>query len=96
MISTFSGRPTVLGWTGHEHQWRGDYSLINSRNKDVIKIYTSENLEVISNLLNKYDVKYIIIGEKEILDYQVANILILEQLGDVVFNEKGNKIIKLY
>ena len=96
LISTFSGRPTVLGWTGHEHQWRGDYSLINSRNKDVIKIYTSENLEVISNLLNKYDVKYIIIGEKEILDYQVANILILEQLGDVVFNEKGNKIIKLY
>ncbi len=96
LISTFSGRPTVLGWMGHEHQWRGDYSLINTRNQDVTKIYTSDNLDLIFSLIKKYHVKYIIVGEKEIIDYQINDFLTLEQLGDVVFNEKGNKIIKIY
>ena len=35
-ISTFSGRPTVLGWAGHELQWRHDPG---TRRADVERIY---------------------------------------------------------
>ena len=96
LISTFSGRPTVLGWMGHEHQWRGDYSLINSRNEDVTKIYTSNDLELKLRLIKKYNVKYVIFGEKEKNVFGISNHQFLEQLGDLVFNENGNIIIKIY
>lgn len=96
LISTFSGRPTVLGWMGHEHQWRGDFSLINSRNLDVTKIYTSNDLELKLRLIKKYNVKYVIFGEKEKNVFGISNYQFLQQLGDLVFNENGNIIIKIY
>jgi uncharacterized membrane protein len=96
LISAFSGRPTVLGWMGHEHQWRGDFSMISSRNQDVTKIYTSNDLELKLRLTKKYNVKYVIFGEKEKSVFGVLNNSYLEQLGDLVFNENGNKIIKIY
>ena len=96
LISAFSGRPTVLGWMGHEHQWRGDFSMISLRNQDVTKIYTSNDLELKLRLIKKYNVKYVIFGEKEKSVFGVSNNSYLEQLGDLVFNENGNKIIKIY
>ena len=30
-MSTHSGQPTVLGWVGHEHQWRGGFDEMGSR-----------------------------------------------------------------
>ena len=96
LISTFSGRPTVLGWMGHEHQWRGDFSLINSRNQDVTKIYTSNDLELKLRLIKKYNLKYVIFAEKEKNVFGISNYQFLQQLGDLVFNENGNIIIKIY
>jgi uncharacterized membrane protein len=49
-ISTFSGRATVLGWSGHELQWGHDPG---SRRDDVARIYRGENAR---ELLARYGV----------------------------------------
>ena len=41
-ISTFTGRPTVLGWAGHELQWQHDPG---GRADDVRTLYTTDDLE---------------------------------------------------
>src|SRR5581483_5372822 len=38
-VSTFSGRPTVIGWIGHELQWRGQLDEYNRRQQDVETLY---------------------------------------------------------
>ena len=38
-ISGSTGRATVLGWEGHQRQWRGDDSAFAGRSHDVEKIY---------------------------------------------------------
>jgi YYY domain-containing protein len=39
-ISTLTGLPTVLGWPGHEVQWRGGTEEIGSRESDIDRLYT--------------------------------------------------------
>jgi uncharacterized membrane protein len=64
-ISTHSGQSTVLGWPGHEGQWRGSGREMGSRQADVELIYTSANWDEAAALLNKYQVRYIYIGSLE-------------------------------
>ncbi len=65
-ITTFTGLPTVIGWAGHELNWRfPKRSEIDTRWSDVGKIYTSSDISVVEGLLRKYNVSYIYFGEAE-------------------------------
>ena len=70
-IATNSGFPTVLGWPGHESQWRGGYDEMGSRQGDVEKIYTTPNWEQAKGLLAQYNVRYVIVGGLERSTYRV-------------------------
>lgn len=73
-VSAFTGLPTVLGWEFHEYQWRMNLEEINIRRSDVEKVYTSSNYEVIKNIVDKYNIKYIYVGSAEHDRYKVTNI----------------------
>jgi uncharacterized membrane protein len=64
-VSTMSGKPTVLGWPGHESQWRGGSREMGSRQSDVEQIYRSAGWEDVEELLRKYNVKYVFVGSLE-------------------------------
>ncbi|PWB49639.1 MAG: hypothetical protein C3F06_13790 [Candidatus Methanoperedenaceae archaeon] len=65
-ITTFSGLPTVIGWAGHELNWRfPKRSEIDMRWSDVGKIYTSGDVTEAGRLLKKYNVSYVYFGEAE-------------------------------
>ncbi|HWQ95950.1 MAG TPA: DUF2298 domain-containing protein, partial [Candidatus Methylomirabilis sp.] len=65
-ITAFSGLPTVIGWAGHEINWRfPKRSEIDTRWSDVGKIYTSGDIREVEVLLMKYNVSYIYFGEAE-------------------------------
>ena len=64
-ISSSTGLPTVLGWKGHERQWRGSTSSLNDREDDVRTIYTSDDSSEVFRLLVNYDVRYIYLGPRE-------------------------------
>lgn len=69
-ITAFTGLPTVIGWAGHELNWRyPNRTEIDSRWSDVTMIYTSSDLEKVDALIKKYNIKYIYFGEAEIKRY---------------------------
>jgi YYY domain-containing protein len=64
-LSAWTGIPTVLGWPGHEAQWRGSDDLVAERIPDVAAIYTSTDPQVLRGLLAEYGVTYIYVGPYE-------------------------------
>jgi uncharacterized membrane protein len=64
-VSTYSGMPTVLGWPGHESQWRGGSAEQGSRNNDITVLYSTPDWNTASDIIHKYDIRYIYIGNLE-------------------------------
>ncbi|MEN8098713.1 MAG: DUF2298 domain-containing protein, partial [Chloroflexota bacterium] len=64
-ISAFSGVPTVMGWAGHELQWRGSHPDISPRESDVERMYSLTDWMSIQALLDKYSIEYVVIGDLE-------------------------------
>lgn len=72
-MSTHSGQPTVLGWPGHESQWRSIVQEISIRDNDVRTIYATNSWDEALDLLQRYDVRYIVIGNLERATYHVVD-----------------------
>ena len=64
-ISTYTGYPTVLGWIGHEAQWRGSYHLHGTREEDIKTLYTTTRWEEAQAVIDLYNIRYIVIGNQE-------------------------------
>ena len=83
IISTFSGMPTILGWIGHEAQWRGGYEEIGSRQSDLRVLYSTSDWSQAESLIDLYNIRYIVVGELERQTYQV---------DETKFEENMNKV----
>ncbi|MBN1303837.1 MAG: hypothetical protein JXA13_05325 [Anaerolineales bacterium] len=70
-ISTYTGLPTVLGWTGHEVQWRGTAEPQGSRMADIQILYSTPDWETTKMLIDRYNIRYIYIGYLERMTYNV-------------------------
>ena len=70
-ISTRTGMPTVLGWPGHEGQWRGGYAEVGSREMDIETLYTTENWQTTLGIIQRYNIRYIYVGNSEMVKYPV-------------------------
>jgi uncharacterized membrane protein len=66
-VSMATGIPTVMGWPGHESQWRGSLypQLAGTREQDVREIYNTPNVLAAQELLNRYGVTYVFVGTLE-------------------------------
>lgn len=64
-ISMLTGLQTVLGWPGHEAQWRGSYDPQGSRRDDIQRLYTTSSWEEAQAIIQKYNIRYIYIGALE-------------------------------
>ncbi len=60
-----TGFPAVMGWDGHEHQWRGQRTEIDPQKADAVAIYTTDDANELLRLLAKYDVRYLVVGDWE-------------------------------
>jgi YYY domain-containing protein len=69
-ISTMTGLPTVLGWPGHESQWRGGAKEIGSREPDIAQLYRAKNWTQASQILTEYQVRYLYVGAMERSTYR--------------------------
>jgi len=70
-ISTYSGQPAVLGWPGHESQWRGGGALFAGREDDIRALYTTPSWQEAERILAKYGIRYIVIAPLERTTYAV-------------------------
>ena len=71
-ISAGTGLPTVLGWKGHERQWRGSSRPFRGREEDVAQIYRSDDSMEALRLLQRYEVRYVYVGRRERTSYGEA------------------------
>lgn len=95
-VSSATGLPTVEGWVVHEWLWRGGYDQPGARSAEVQKMYESKDSAEVRQLLQKYQVQYIIIGAKEREKYQNIDENKFVDLGTrLVFQSGQTKIYKL-
>jgi YYY domain-containing protein len=71
-VTVFTGLPTVMGWGGHEMTWRNDNRHIDERWNEVGSVYTSNNIDTVNEILEKYHVDYIYVGGVEMERYNDA------------------------
>lgn len=73
-ISTITGRPTLLGWDGHESQWRGKaYGEMAQGRVDALKlIYCSRSPEPIAQALATWNIDYVYVGPMERSQLQIG------------------------
>lgn len=65
VVSTLSGLPAVLGWFGHESQWRGGGELLSPRQNDLASLFCSRDWEETQTVLERYQIRYVILGNLE-------------------------------
>jgi YYY domain-containing protein len=65
-ISGATGAPAILGWAGHEDQWRGGSSSARAgRFEDVERLFKSRDMAQVAEIVEKYGVTYIYVGPLE-------------------------------
>jgi len=69
-FSSNTGLPTVLGWANHEGLWRGHDREVTARLSQIERMYNATGLDEIRPLLDRYQVRYILVGELERQTYK--------------------------
>jgi YYY domain-containing protein len=87
-VSSLSGQPTVLGWPGHQGQWRGGYTEVGSRESDIRTLYETSDWQTALNIIQRYDICYIYIGSLEMSAYAL-NPVKFEQNLQPGFDQNG-------
>jgi uncharacterized membrane protein len=75
-FSGLTGIPTLIGWEGHEGQWRGttypevtdqrmENGRLRDRSSDVEDLYTTQDWDEVWAVIDRYGIDYIVIGGAE-------------------------------
>lgn len=101
-ISTFTGLPTLMGWVGHEYQWRVNWLNapangidFGRRSSDVDLIYTNTEPNVVLSVMGNYHAQYLYVGPLEYQKYPTANLHRFSNFMQVVYNSNGVTIYKI-
>lgn len=79
-ISAYTGLPNVIGWRWHQDQQRWDYRwAIEERAREVNLIYSTDKPSIAKELIEKYGISYIYVGQLERLYYPAAGIKKFEE-----------------
>lgn len=89
-MSTFTGRPAVLGWQGHELQWSHD---VGTRRADVAALYRSGDPAQVRAIADRYGVDYVVVGAIELRTYGPPGAV--TTLGRRVFARAGTAIYRV-
>lgn len=73
IISAATARPTLIGWQGHERQWRGEaYAAMTAGRLDALeRIYRPSSVEAVRQALAAWHVSYVYVGPSERARYEV-------------------------
>jgi YYY domain-containing protein len=64
-MSTYSGAATVVGWAGHELQWRGPLPELGSRQNDLAALYRDAPVDAIRSIVDRYAVRFVVVRDVE-------------------------------
>jgi YYY domain-containing protein len=90
-FSASTGLPTILQWPGHELQWRGNTTDQNGRPEDLTTLYTSSTAAAVQAVLQKYNVRYVIVGPAERQKYPNLTVDQMSTLLQPAFPPQGQQ-----
>ncbi|MDW8226763.1 MAG: DUF2298 domain-containing protein [Anaerolineales bacterium] len=86
-MSVYSGLPTVVGWPGHEDQWRGTFEEQRRRaERDIPTLYESLSWEEALQVIQRYQIRYVVVGTLERRTYRINEINFQRHLVPVFRN----------
>ena len=103
-VSAFTGLPTVIGWGGHEFQWRVNWvappgqgdgtgqridAVVKQRLDAVTQMYTNSDPEQVLALLHHYSARYVYVGAAERQLYPSADLERFATFLRVVYHADG-------
>jgi uncharacterized membrane protein len=101
-ISAFTGLPTLMGWAGHEYQWRvnwlnNDYNAADfyRRGSDINTIYTDPHPDVVLALMTRYNAQYIYVGPLEEETYPRADLQRFSSFMQTAYSASGVTIYEV-
>jgi YYY domain-containing protein len=92
-VSSRTGLPTILGCPGHESLWRG--TDFPERREDIDLIFNSEDIDLVEELLAKYNAIYVYVGHLERAQYGFNVGGKFTGFMDVAFENEGVTIYKV-
>jgi YYY domain-containing protein len=93
-ISALTGLPTLLGWAGHEGQWRGSYTIQDARDPDIKLIYNTLDPQVALTLIERHGITYVYVGPLERSTFDPRGLAKFDHLLDVVYQQGAVTIYK--
>jgi YYY domain-containing protein len=97
-LSSATGRPTLLGWQGHELQWRGATygTLAQGRLAAAATIYRDGDDAAVGEQIERFSIDYIYIGPEERRRYGLTEERekALSQFLETVFESGGSRILR--
>ena len=94
-ISAATGQAGVLGWKGHEIQWRGSHQAFAGREEDIAAIYSGLNPREARRLLEHYGVRYVYLGDRERQTYGVSGLPQYASFLKTAFHQHGVFVYEL-
>jgi YYY domain-containing protein len=101
-VTMYTGLPAIVGWDWHQRQQRAVLpgSLVRSRIQDVRSLYNTSSVTLAQEILNKYDVSYVYVGELERSYYLPKGIAKFEQMAnsgilEVVYQDQAVTIYEV-
>ena len=94
-ISTWTGLPTVVGWAGHEDQWRGNSQVQGPRVDAVKEIYSTADMNHALDLLKTYNATYVVVGPDEQRQFAPAALVKFERALPIAFQQGTVTIYKV-
>jgi YYY domain-containing protein len=86
-LATWTGLPSVVGWPGHEGQWRGNYDIQEPRMAQIEEIYTTGDANRMLELLKELNVRFVVVGPNEQQRYPPAGLVKFGQYLPVAFQQ---------
>lgn len=73
-VGSLIGTPIILGWPGHQSQWRGTSyrEVLGTRPADLDLLFTAARLDMVQPVIERYGIDYILFGNTERLHYGSA------------------------
>jgi uncharacterized membrane protein len=102
-ISTFTGLPTLMGWVGHEIQWRinwvkqgqAEQADFDSRIASIDTMYTNPDPSIVLATMAQYNVQYLYVGTFERNKYPKADLMRFSTFMRIAYNVDGVTIFQV-
>ncbi len=95
LVASYTGLPTLVGWSSHELGWRNDWPAIANRQGEIELLYSKGDINLVRNLVKKYNIEYVLISNKERSKLGDEAGSILRTLTTKVYRNNSVELLKI-